>query len=463
MIRWVCFVSRVSKQKIERIVELWLAGLPRDAIAQRLKVSGSTVSKYVNQFKGSVSQKAAELLEGLRLLSAELKKSGKTLSEALNIAKVYNTMERIGVRAEDLEHFIVASKRTAKELGIEAEDYVKAAIKIAKLETETGKSYKEIARDFEEKVDMIAQLNQKIEQLNKKKNESKRELQKQLRQQRLARKDIAFALTLRYALTPHGFTLKDVSKIPRLVKHIKNCRQNVKKVLTKLERIDNLENTLATLKKQKETEKNDLETIEHRLDEAEKQHSRLLEKIETLQQQEKESTIKISEHQITLVNLKEEEKRLILEIDIMEKKIEIADCITSVLLTKKPVNIDSLHFFVSGLKKIKDDPTANLDQYRKFYEPKIRELLVETFLSAFHNEFVRKSDYEHLEKQLKPKLKDLDDENKTLKITNSQLTDRVKELEEENKKLKKKIELRDTLEKEATERHLKFDFPTGSH
>ena len=151
-------MSRIWNEKKARIIELYLAGFSRDAIAAKLGMSGETASRHIAQFKKPLTERAAEQLEGLRLLSMELRETGIALPEALSVAKLHSKLEEISVNPENIEHFIAASKKVAKELGVEAEDYVKAAIKLEKLEVETGKNYNEITRDFEDKANRIEQL-----------------------------------------------------------------------------------------------------------------------------------------------------------------------------------------------------------------------------------------------------------------------------------------------------------------
>jgi uncharacterized protein YlxW (UPF0749 family) len=84
-----------------------------------------------------------------------------------------------------------------------------------------------------------------------------------------------------------------------------------------------------------------------------------------------------------------------------------------------------------------------LTPYRKFYEPKIRELLKETFLSAFGDEFVKKEDYLIIRKEAEKMVvetRQLKNENETLKKEKKSLNEKVTNLEAECGKLEKKLE-----------------------
>jgi hypothetical protein len=70
-------MSRIREEKKAKIIEFYLAGFPRDVTKAKLGASGETVSRHIAQFKKPLTEKAVELLEGLRLLSMELRKTRK--------------------------------------------------------------------------------------------------------------------------------------------------------------------------------------------------------------------------------------------------------------------------------------------------------------------------------------------------------------------------------------------------
>jgi len=65
-------------------------------------------------FKGSLSDDSVELLDGLRLLSAELEKSRKTLPEVLSLARLNSKLQQLGVDMENIEHFISSCMHALK-------------------------------------------------------------------------------------------------------------------------------------------------------------------------------------------------------------------------------------------------------------------------------------------------------------------------------------------------------------
>jgi len=464
----VVYMTRYAVEKRARIIELWLEGHPRDTIAHILKISGETVSRHISRFKSSLSPKAADLLESLRSLAFELRKSGKTLPEALSITRLHTKLENMGVNTENVQHFISSSNKTANELGMDAQSYAKAAINLSKLEAETGKNYHEIVKDFEDKVDArdqiakeIKELEEKkveaknqteteIQQLKEKKAQSQRDLKRQLQESDLTKADLALASTLRDALTPYGFSIKDCAGILKLIEHIKSCKQNPERVLAQLSKIDSLQRSINELNQEKKTTQKELDTLKTNLEEAKQHHSDLLEEMMKLGKQKANIETKILEGTIRLGKIEGELKRLSDEKGLVEKEIEktenailMANCLTSALLTKNPINIDVLDGYVSTLKKMKDDPTVDPTTYRLTYEPKIREILKDTLLGVFGDEFVRKEDYLTLRDNLKTKLTEvrhLKNENEQLKKEKDTQAEKVKILEKDKKSIEEEVE-----------------------
>jgi chromosome segregation ATPase len=306
-------MTRFLNDKTDRIVELWLEGYSRDLIAKKLRMSGEPVSRRIAQFKRSLSQSAVERLDGLRSLAAELRKSHKTLPEMLSVTRLHNALEDIGVTPENVKHFVTASSKIAETMGIGDESYARVAIRLSQLEATTGKSYNEIIRDFENKTRETIELEKrkeeleaKIKGLNTQKDESDRELKRQLRQNKTTMSNIAAFSTLRDALASNNLSINDVAAIQKLALHIQNCNKSPRVVLARLRQIDNLKTTISTLEEQKCKTQTELHTIEGKVKEAEKQYVGYQAKIRELEDREKELTAKLKTDFGTLKKIEDE-------------------------------------------------------------------------------------------------------------------------------------------------------------
>jgi len=121
---------RISSQTENRIIELWFKGFPRDTIARRVAVSGSTVSKVISQLP--------ECLRELRALSVELRKSGKSLPEALKGAKLLSKLNDLSVELDQVESYVRVTRKISRKEGYEPKQVVQATMKLSDLEENRG-------------------------------------------------------------------------------------------------------------------------------------------------------------------------------------------------------------------------------------------------------------------------------------------------------------------------------------
>jgi predicted nuclease with TOPRIM domain/ribosomal protein L40E len=471
-------------------MELRLLGDTRNDIARRLKLSGETVSRHLENFKGSLSERAAEQLENLIQLSLELRKSRKSLPEALNATHLCARIEEIGIGTDELGSFIAASKKTAKTMGVEAENYARAAVKLAKLETETGQNYAEIIQDFEEKVKLTQKLSKEIEDLKsrrresedqfaretrirenrrresdrqlaeikhkfdielenleEKKRQSRKELELQVAKSRLTLEDLSYASALRDALLPYGFPISDVATVPKLIRHIESSGRDPRTLLLDLAFMESLDDRRSKLREEKAATESLLKTVKSSLVDAQKQLSETRE-------EEKMLSASVSTLETRLESLAK-------ETESKQDRIMVADCLYEAFLTENPADIDGLFICASELKKARSDPRLDLEAFRANFDPQIRGIVKKTFLIKYGGEFASKKDYETVVKNWIAK----DKENKSLRThieelnkNNTALNNTIAGLTGDVKTLKQQIRDRDEDEQNAAEQDLKYGF-----
>jgi len=453
----------VSPEKEDRIVELCLCGYTRNEIAKKVHASGETVSRHMNQFMSRLSEKASEQLENLIQLSRELRESRKTLPEALETAHLCANLEKLNVRPDELGHFISSCKNIAKSLGAEATNYANAAIRLAKLEADTGKKHEDIIKDYEDKVKTVNRLSNEIDDLQKKERkseeqfekqmrESKNKLQEQMRENRLKEEDLNCAHDLKRILAPHGLDIDDAVLVPRLIKYVQESHMNPAVVLSKIKSIDSLSNTISTLKQDITASKRQLEDTQSKLAKAEKQ----IMAIET-RKRELEDTLEklrrsIDERTLAVEKLEDKSEKLTRESELKEGEIMMTDCLCGALLTNKPSNIDALYYCASELKNAKSLPQEKLLAHRKNYEPQVKELLKNAFLSEFSNEFTSNKDHQTVIENWKKAVKEnrlLREQVEKQEKESTESKNTREKLEQQIKELQKEIDIRDELYAES--------------
>lgn len=168
--------ARISFQKQKRILHLYFSGLSQKIIAKKLGVVQATVSNEVSMFKSLVKDSSLKeasklynlenVVEELRALSVELHKLNLSPKECLDFAKTFEKLKRLGGDTSDLEGLLMLCQRVKME-GIKAEDYFNHAVRLARLEADTGKDYKFILEDLERKSQQLEEVNAKLTSMKK--------------------------------------------------------------------------------------------------------------------------------------------------------------------------------------------------------------------------------------------------------------------------------------------------------
>jgi chromosome segregation ATPase len=237
---------RISSQTEKRIVELWFEGLPRDVIARRLGVSGSTVSSVISSLP--------ECLRELRDLSVELRKSNASPSEALKGAKLLSKLGELGIEPKQLGEFIQAAVKLSRKAEYQPEQVVQAAMKLSSLEEKSGHSYSEAVANFEAVNEKNRKLSQDNLNLQKQIEEKEEKRKEKLRENRTTEREVRYIIDVRQKLRKHGISLTDAEGLQKYLENMKETGGNPKRFLKYTRRYGSLQGRLTVLQKQKEDE-----------------------------------------------------------------------------------------------------------------------------------------------------------------------------------------------------------------
>jgi len=165
---------RISLQNRRRILRLYLEGHPQVEVADRIGVAQSTVNNDIRKFitiaesssleEASKTYDVGELVEELRALSVDLRRLRKSPKECLEAAKAMKSIIEAGLDPSNVKDFL----RLCKKLQVEGslpKEYLQYAVRLSRLEEETGKGYAQILKDFEEKAKRLKGLEEQISNL----------------------------------------------------------------------------------------------------------------------------------------------------------------------------------------------------------------------------------------------------------------------------------------------------------
>jgi len=155
-------LSRLLKPESKaRALRLWLSGLTYRAVSEKTGVSLGTMNELVNE-----ARKKAPDIDDLRQLNVTLQKSGVALADAIRACSVISQLHELGVGTTELSEYVESSKKLATVQGVDAAELVESAIRLSKLEKETGKPYHEVVREFENKQARVKELDLKVKELD---------------------------------------------------------------------------------------------------------------------------------------------------------------------------------------------------------------------------------------------------------------------------------------------------------
>jgi hypothetical protein len=156
----------ISTNKARKLIRLYFAGYPQPVIAKKLGISQATVSNYTTGFKrraevtGLIST-AKELdmvneVTSLRNLSVELYHSGLTLEEAKQGHTIIKAFQKLGISPEQHLDLVNICKKVGDT------DFVKTALELSKVESQTGKNYQQLMSGFVDALHQLPQMEKKI-------------------------------------------------------------------------------------------------------------------------------------------------------------------------------------------------------------------------------------------------------------------------------------------------------------
>ena len=198
---------------------MWLEGYNYRTVSNKLGLGLGTISRIIDEYR-----KRTPDINELRTLNLQLKKSGSCLHDALRGAACLEETNQLGVSLNEAEAFNTMIKKISESRRVKPETFIDGAMKLMRLESETGKTYTELVKNFSDRQRGVQALEKKTNSLQAEVKSLDREL-KSLKQQRIkAKADYASASAALRQLTNTQDRLKrlGVEKIERLAEFVEN-------------------------------------------------------------------------------------------------------------------------------------------------------------------------------------------------------------------------------------------------
>ena len=173
---------KISQAKTTKILHLYFSGMPQLKIAAKCQIDQTTVSRCAAEFKKDAAvkgiDKAAEergIMEeivGLRSIATELYKHKTGVEDAMSGLAMVKLFNSLGVSPEEYKPLAKAVSK------VKDSDYIKVAMNLAKLEESTGKTYTDVASEYQQLGEEIAGRQKAIATLKEKQEKEEESLEK---------------------------------------------------------------------------------------------------------------------------------------------------------------------------------------------------------------------------------------------------------------------------------------------
>ena len=172
---------KISQAKTTKILHLYFSGMPQLKIAAKCGVNQSTISRCTAEFKKNAAVKGIikaaeeggvmEEVDGLRSIAMELQKHKASVEDAISGLTMVKLFDSLGVLPEEYKPLAKAVSK------VKDPDYIKVAMDLAKLEKSTGKTYTDIAGEYQQLGEEITGRQETVATLKEKQEKEEESLE----------------------------------------------------------------------------------------------------------------------------------------------------------------------------------------------------------------------------------------------------------------------------------------------
>ena len=302
-----------SKRKKTRVLKRIFSGETYGYVAEKENVSKSTVKKVFDEFTDvaadSSLEKAAEEydvhdeIEILRDLAVESKRADASMPELLGAARLSILTKKLKLSPVDLEEHLTMYESHKEKFG----DFALAAMKLSRLEKETGKTYRALITRYKETADRVRGLRENeqnltsnIRDLTKVFKTATKKFESLNKKSKKAQKILDTLDRTKEELAAYGIRPDDFKTVKNFLNEIQRLRGDPAKAVETLEKNSSLEDNIK--KKTRELDK-----LSRRLKEETKTCTKKTTELKETRERVSKLGVKESETVQRLEELKEDE------------------------------------------------------------------------------------------------------------------------------------------------------------
>jgi hypothetical protein len=220
----------IDEQILRRVIQQWISGEPRDAIAAENNIGAGTVSSIIANYRSGLEELD---FDSIRQLSVEARQHRLSLSDLASHFRLYNYFIKSGAAEEKLESFIakVSSSDIPPEKIIQ---YVNQLHDISKAESIP---LDQVSGYIREKLEQKQKIDEEIKQANY-----------VLQSKNVKIETINEHIRLNEKLNEYNLSFQDIDKLLNVLVNAKDYGFDSKKIVGNLNKIKRLEKKQNKLK-----------------------------------------------------------------------------------------------------------------------------------------------------------------------------------------------------------------------
>jgi len=159
-------MREIDLHKRLKVIRLFLSGLSFDDIAQQVGIAKGSVVNTINEFREgelAVPPDMAEYVDALRQLAVDLKKNNTSIAHIKSCFKLDVKLKEMDVSNEQVEGWLDICQDIASP-AVSSSEFVKAALELAQMSSDSGLSYGDLVADYNSKVGSSKVLDKEIKQ-----------------------------------------------------------------------------------------------------------------------------------------------------------------------------------------------------------------------------------------------------------------------------------------------------------
>lgn len=265
-----------------------LMGHPRDFVAQSTRVSAGSVTNHWKIFKrraydleidGAAREFSVEAeIDNLRALGSELLKTGLTVPQSYEGARVLTKIRKLGVDEKILDQFLTGFIKKSEVTGVKSGDLVKYSLKLYNLKKEKNLDYNSLIKSISEKRKELDTLNIRIKNINKETKTAENKLKQASSELNITLETLNEYKTVRNTLTTYGIDMIETHRLANMMKNSKELGYKPTRILHHITKNESLSEYQTKLQQVIENLKEKVETFRQ-------QHVKLSAEINTLTNQ----------------------------------------------------------------------------------------------------------------------------------------------------------------------------------